>query len=213
MSTIIKRIRAAGIARLIGTSLTSLAQAVFSGMNGNLAYPTPPVALSVLSAGITSYIAALAAALDGGKTALHARDVEQASLIHTLQALARYVELNCGDNMTTFMSSGFPALSTTRPAPQPLAPASIDRIDPGPISGQAKPVVKPVAKAKRYDLRFGPVLAGVPPTTWTTLTFTTAKKAPPVTGLTPGTTYTFEVRALGSLGYTDWSNPVTCVCT
>ena len=213
MSTIIKQIRAAGIARLLGTSLTSLAQAVFSGMTGNAAYPTPPVALSVLSAGIAGYIAALAAALDGGKIALQVRDEQRAALIKTLQALARYVEQSGGDNMTTFMSSGFPVRSTNHPSPQPLAPASIDRIDPGTNSGQLQPVIKALAKAKSYALRFGPTQAGAPPATWTTVTFTTARKAPPITGLTPGTSYTFEVRALGTLGYTDWSNPVTCICT
>ena len=32
----------------------------------------------------------------------------------------------------------------------------------------------------------------------------------PVNGLTPGTNYTFQVRAIGgSTGYSDWSDPVS----
>jgi len=34
-----------------------------------------------------------------------------------------------------------------------------------------------------------------------------------VNGLTPGTTYVFQVRALGRLGYTDWSGTVTRMST
>jgi hypothetical protein len=33
-------------------------------------------------------------------------------------------------------------------------------------------------------------------------------EAVPVENLTPGTTYMFQVRAYGKLGYTDWSQPV-----
>src|SRR5207244_11975222 len=38
-------------------------------MFGNTAFPTPPVDLAVFKTGITSYAAAAAAALDGGKQA------------------------------------------------------------------------------------------------------------------------------------------------
>ena len=37
----------------------------------------------------------------------------------------------------------------------------------------------------------------------------TVIRAITVTGLTPGTTYAFQMRALGRLGYTDWSDSVT----
>ncbi len=34
-----------------------------------------------------------------------------------------------------------------------------------------------------------------------------------ISNLTPGTTYTFQVRALGRLGYTNWSDPVSRMAT
>ena len=34
-----------------------------------------------------------------------------------------------------------------------------------------------------------------------------------IAGLTPGTTYAFQVRALTKNGYTDWSDSVTIICT
>jgi chitodextrinase len=41
----------------------------------------------------------------------------------------------------------------------------------------------------------------------------TNSRAISINGLTPGTTYMFEVRAGGgSTGYSDWSNPATRMC-
>jgi hypothetical protein len=34
-----------------------------------------------------------------------------------------------------------------------------------------------------------------------------------ITGLTPGTTYAFQVRGFGRLGHTDWSATVTQIAT
>jgi hypothetical protein len=41
------------------------------------------------------------------------------------------------------------------------------------------------------------------------------KVKPPVgiDGLTPGTVYAFQVRALGKVGYTAWTDSTTCMCT
>jgi hypothetical protein len=33
-----------------------------------------------------------------------------------------------------------------------------------------------------------------------------------ITGLTPAGTYQFQVRALGKLGFNDWSAPMTFIC-
>jgi hypothetical protein len=68
--------------------------------------------------------------------------------------------------------------------------------------------VTPVAKARSYDIRYAPLVNGVPGN-WATETVTIAKKPVTISGLTPGTIYAFQVRALGSLGYTDWSDSAT----
>jgi len=39
-----------------------------------------------------------------------------------------------------------------------------------------------------------------------------AKAAVQINSLTPGTSYTFQVRAFGNLGFSDWSDPVTRMC-
>jgi hypothetical protein len=74
----------------------------------------------------------------------------------------------------------------------------------------AKP--KGLPKAVSYDLRYGLVAnAGTLPATWTTLNLPGSKKVI-ISNLTPGATYAFEIRAMGRLGYTDWSDPMTFIC-
>jgi Fibronectin type III domain len=60
-------------------------------------------------------------------------------------------------------------------------------------------------------LRFSS-LSGTTPGPWTTLGVGNVKKAVTVGSLTPGVTYAFEVQALGSEGYSDWSDSSTCMC-
>ena len=55
--------------------------------------------------------------------------------------------------------------------------------------------------------------AGNTPGPWQPAGVYTNSRAISINGLTPGTTYMFEVRAVGgSTGYSDWSNPVTRMC-
>ena len=88
--------------------------------------------------------------------------------------------------------------------------AQIVKVDQG-VSGQLFVVIKAVPKARNYELDEAEVNAGVPGT-WTTLTLASARKPIPYTGLTPGKTYAFRVRAFGVLGHTDWSDIVTRMC-
>jgi hypothetical protein len=46
----------------------------------------------------------------------------------------------------------------------------------------------------------------------TTVTVSSVKKPIEFNGLTPGTIYSFQVRAYGKLGYTAWCDPVTRMC-
>ncbi|HYR91116.1 MAG TPA: fibronectin type III domain-containing protein [Terriglobia bacterium] len=80
-------------------------------------------------------------------------------------------------------------------------------------TGQLLLAIQPLPRARSYEVRYAPLGTGGPPSTWPTATFTSARKAAPVNSLTPGTMYAFQVRALGRLGYTDWSDSATRMCT
>jgi chitodextrinase len=55
--------------------------------------------------------------------------------------------------------------------------------------------------------------AGNAPGPWQTAGLFTNSRSMSINGLTPGTTYFFQVRAIGgSTDYSDWSNPVSRMC-
>jgi hypothetical protein len=193
-------------AKAANGDITSLGEAVLKGMTGNVAYATSPVDLTVLKTDLDNFTVAIGAALDGGKKAVAELHRQRVALIKKLRLLTHYVEAACNDDMTTFLSSGFhPAPPTVHVPPQPLPPASITKIDQG-NSGQVMVTIGLVPKSYSYELRYAPLGAGGTPGTWTSEAVATIKTAAAINGLTPGTTYAFQVRALGRLGFTDWSN-------
>jgi hypothetical protein len=186
--------------------------AIYTGANGNPAYPNPPIDLAAFKADIDSYSGLITQALDGGKKVNSEKKKKREALAKSLRLLGRYVEIMCKNDMPTFLSSGLEAASMTRTPAPPLPPASILKIDHG-NSGELLVTMQTLPRARSYDVRYGPVSAnGGPPATWTMETFASAKLAVPIAGLTPGTNYAFQVRAFGKLGYTDWSDSVTRIC-
>jgi len=60
-----------------------------------------------------------------------------------------------------------------------------------------------------YEFRYAPVLGDDGTPAAFTLEAVGSTKPRIISGLTPGTVYTFQVRALGRLGHTDWSDAVS----
>jgi len=87
-----------------------------------------------------------------------------------------------------------------------LDPTAVLSVDQG-ISGEFKASIKPVSRAKNYQVRSGQVgPGGATPTNWSIVTVPNAKTAAVINGLTPGATYAIQVRAYGRLGFTEWSD-------
>jgi len=86
-------------------------------------------------------------------------------------------------------------------------------ISPGPNAGQFLVAIAAVLGALSYELRWTPV--GTGGALGTSASKPVGKTRPPaaITGLTPGTAYNIQVRAVTKAGYTDWSDPVTRICT
>ena len=127
-----------------------------------------------------------------------------------LRQLGHWVEANCDDDPATLQSSGFQqrAVPVRSNPPQPLAGPPSFKVESGKIGGQVVVRGKPVPKAVSYMARYAPIGADGKPGTWTEMPATGARSIT-VNGLTPGTNYAFQMRALGRAGYTDWSDSVT----
>jgi hypothetical protein len=73
--------------------------------------------------------------------------------------------------------------------------------------------VPSVPRAKCYEVRTAVVNSNNNIGHWQPAGLFTSTKLLKFKDLTPGTTYAFQVRAIGgSSGYSDWSNPVSRMC-
>ncbi|HEY2381617.1 MAG TPA: fibronectin type III domain-containing protein [Terriglobia bacterium] len=198
-----------------GTSDTDLIQQLlnaYQGLNGNSKFPTPTVDLVTFKSGIDTLATLVSDAADGGKKAITAKNKQRDVMIGQYTQLGHSVEAASNNDPAVFSTSGFVAAPTQRVPPQPLPPASIDWIDRGPVTGEVVVKVKGLPKAIDYSLQYAVVVTpGTLPTTWTLLTLPGSKKVT-ISNLTPGANYAFQVRALGRLGYTNWSDPVMFIC-
>ena len=201
-----------GVLGMSDSDLLSRLNAVHDKMLNNPAYPNPPVDMPGFKAAIDAYTAAVAAALDGGKSTTVTRDKRRADAIIMFRLLGHYVESASKNDMETFVSSGF-VLSTSgqKTPPQPVAVPLITSVDQG-STGQLLVSVKPVAKARSYEIRYAPDPAAGAAINWTTITAPSTKPATPINNLTRGVNYSFQVRAFGKLGFSDWSSTVERMC-
>ena len=215
MSTKNATIKAAtGFRKMKPDVVFSTSQAIYNALNGNPNIPAPPAPfdLPTLLAANQALSAANSAALDGGRKAVAQRNYCKEVVVKILDQLAKYVQATCKDDMTIFLSSSFKAQSSTKTA-QATASEQIRSITLGPASGQARVKLVNVPGAGSYELRWSPVPAGGVPTAWTTQPIMNVRSATVVNGLTPGTTYAFQARAVTQSGYKDWSDSVLQMAT
>ena len=213
MTTKIKKLKALlGFHETSDPDLLKQLNIVHDGMNGNSKFPTPPIDMTTFKSGIDLFNTLVTDAEDGGKKAKSAKNRQREVMIKQVTLLGHYVEMACDDDLATFNTSGFVAAAATRSVPEPLPPASFEWIDRGAATGEIVVKVKGLPKAINYDVQYSLVAgSGAPPSAWKLLTLPGSKKVT-ISNLTPGGTYAFQVRALGRLGYTNWSDPMTFIC-
>jgi len=196
---------ALGVTHITDGDLLSRLNAVHDGMLNNPANLSPPIDMPGFKAAIDAYTAA--AALDGGKAAIVGRNKRRSDVTVMFRLLGHYVEVACKGDTNTFVSSGFVAAPAHQRTPaQPVSVPSIVKIDQG-NTGQLLVTIQSV-KARSYELRYAPVPAAGATVNSTTIVVSSTKPATPINNLAPGTIYTFQVRAFGKLGFSDWSASV-----
>jgi hypothetical protein len=200
-----------GFVGMSDDALLKRLNAVHDGILNNPKFPSPPVDMPGFKAAIDAYTAAVAAMLDGGKTATTERDKRRADAIIMLRLLGHYVEAVCKNDMNVFVSSGFVPATVVRTPPQPVSAPLIIAVDQG-SPGQLVVTIRPVAKARSYELRYAAVAAAGAAVNWNTIVVASTKPPTPINNLTPGGTYTFQVRAFGKLGFSNWSASVERMC-
>jgi hypothetical protein len=167
-------------------------------------FPNPPD-LDPFLTSIQVFEAAIAAAQDGGKKAVSQKNKARAATIKVMRQLGHYVEANCKDDITIVNASGYKVAARTKTVPQPMPKGVIEKVDAGSVSGQTIVKGKPIPKAHSYVLRYAPTGPDGKPGSWTEIALTNPRKIHLI-GLTAGTIYAIQIRALGTLGFGEWSD-------
>ena len=191
--------------------LVTMTSAVIAGLTNNPSFSAPTVDLKAVQAAADDLNAALAAQALRGTAATAEKNNKQEVLISLLRKLKHYVEDTCENDFAVLLSSGFQAAATSRTR-SPLTNPSILSVDLG-NSTELVLKVTPIARAACYEVRSAVLGAGNVPGPSQAAGLFTNSRAMTISGLVPGTTYVFQVRAIGgSTGYSDWSNPVSRMC-
>ena len=201
-----------GFTGMKDTDVAAEGATVLTALTGNSKFPNPPIDLTVFKTDLDTFNTLIAESASGTKAVIASKNKQRQTVIQMLRLLARYVEYTSNGDMSVFQTSGFQAVTSTRVKGQPLS-EKIRKIEHGANSGQVIVWVNTVRGALSYEFRYGASVNGAPPATWTSQAAPMVKSPVIVTGLTPGTAYQFQARAVLKTGYTDYSDAVTFICT
>jgi hypothetical protein len=169
--------------------------------------PPQPVDQPALKAATDTLVAANAAAVNGGKKEVALQKHQKEVVVKMLVQLAHWAEANCKDDMTTFLSTGFKAAASTKPKAPPLS-ETIRKVVQG-ISGQLVVTLVRYPGAASYEVRWAQLPAGgTLPTAWSSLPSANVRTPVTISGLTPGTTYVIQARAVTKTGYSEYGQPI-----
>ncbi len=167
-------------------------------------YATPSPTLPAVNTAVTNFEDGVAAAKDGGQSAMTARNNLRLILAALMRQLASYVLVACQGDMMKLQLSGFPVQKPTRSPIGVLPAPSNVALDLGARSGELDASVNPVFGASTYNWKLTANTPGATPlTAQSTASYFT------FSGLTPGVTYTMSVYVVGAAGPSDWSQAVS----
>lgn len=183
--------------------LSIFTHSIIDSLTGNASFPAPVVPLATLTAALTAFTDALAAAAQGGRQSTAEKNNQRAALIAWLRLEANYVQGVAMDNLPVLLSSGFSSINLNRAQVQLAAPL-IMKIE-NAMSTQLAVRLTPVPTARAYEVQYKNGTGG-----WLSGGGGTQARRFVVPNLTPGSLYTLQARAIGgSTGYSDWSDPVS----
>jgi hypothetical protein len=194
--------------KLPDVELSAFTGGVIVGLTANPSFPMPPEIPADLQTKKDSYDEAIVAASGGGHLKTAMKDAARAVVVAGLNKDASYVDINCNEDMTILLSSGFQAVSTNRTQEVLQAPVIVSAVN-GPQSGNIRLRVKGDPNRRGIQGRIKAVGGEFGPP----ITFRSTREIV-FEGVIAGTSYVMQLIGIGgSTGQSDWSEPVTKVAT
>ncbi len=186
------------------TELITFAQGIVTAMTGNPNFTTPMPALTVITAAITDLQTKIGEVTDLQNQLRQAhtdKDTSREGLEQQLNYLANYVEIAAAGSVSKIESAGMSVRSPAVPIGLPTAPQNLNA-NASTYPGAIDLVWDPVPGAASYEIQCK-IHGGASP--FENAKISTASRTT-LEGLTPGTQYAFQVRAVGAAGPSPYSD-------
>ena len=192
------------LTRLSDAELELRTLGIIAAMTGNAEFSEPSPSLADLSNSLKLFSDALVLSLTKDQTKVAIKNKLRVNLAFQLTKLSSYVNFIAQGDRAILSGSGF-SLSAETGASKALAQPGSFTVAVGSRSGAALARVNPVANAKAYLFRWG--VAPVVNDNWFNAIH--SKSSFSITGLVPGTTYSFQIGIAGSKGQTVYTDIIT----
>jgi len=184
--------------------LSISSQHIIDCMTGNTNYPGPIPSLEATKTSKGEFDTSLAAAQFGGIEKTAAKNLKRTALEENLKTLGLYVQMNCKNNLSILLSSGFSAKRNSEHIGVLDKPKNF-RVEQGPFQGSLKLTVNAVKGANIYVYQ----MTEAPVTPQSQWTIKLGKKSIIIEGLIPGKEYAFRVAAKGTAEGEVYSDIIT----
>ena len=199
-----------GIRNATDYDIANLGLTVAERMEGNPRFAEPPIPIADVRAMAIELKRLIAVRPMGGIPATAEKNDKRNDLIQALHKLGSFVNIVANGDYETITASGFPARSQTRTR-VPCEKVRIKKVTNG-VTTELIVTVWPVKNAQSYELCYAILKDGVRQDWERSEPFTNSRSMP-ISGLIPGQTYAFQVRAVGgATRFSDWSDPVSHMC-
>lgn len=195
--------------KLSYSGLATFTFSVITVLSASLIYTTPNPTILQLTAIYDAFMAAIAAASDGGKSKNLTKNQKKAELIAALRILVNYIEGVAANDPAKLSVSGFEYYSgskTTLPIPGRGMNLSVDY---GKLSGTADAKLDSDPYAIMYQFRYT-YDDLTPESVWIILSNTLSPSIT-ITGLTLGRNIWVQARCVNGQGEGDWSDPAQLI--
>ncbi|MBO9681175.1 MAG: fibronectin type III domain-containing protein [Flavisolibacter sp.] len=173
--------------------LLVFSKSVVAALTGNAFFPSLSPSLATVQTAINAYDDSLAAAKEGGKANIAAKNARKAELVDVLTNLGLDVMKTCDGNEEMLGTCGFPLIKTPQPQP-PLGTPVISKIELGQSTGELLVVIKTLKGARGYVIEYTEDPLG-DDAVWHSQNSTTLKTL--LSGLVSGKKYWIRVVAYG----------------
>ena len=194
-------------AKLSDSELESTALSIIDSMTNNANFPTPIPSIADVTAAVTEYSNALAAAKNRGKAEVELKKMKKDAMIEVLVSLSTYVTFTANGNRNMIITSGF-GITKNSKTPQAMGTPKKFTITIGETNGEAVSTVGGVKGIKKYAHQYTPDPLSAT-SVWTSAFVSTRTYT--FTGLDSGKKYWFRVAALGNGDQVKYTAPIALI--